>query len=455
LWGIRRVRKSLCLPAALALAVSLAPPAVPAVEAQERTISLVRDAEVEATIEMLVGPVFEAARVGTDQVSIYLVNDRRLNAFVAGGSNLFLNTGLLMATEDATEVIGVVAHETGHIAGGHLARMGTAMRRATAEAVLATILGAAVAAAGAPEVGTAMVLGGHSVAERGFLRFTRSQEQQADQAALTYMDRAGISARGLARFLRQLDSQTALAAAGIDPYLLTHPLTRERIAFVERHVAQSPHSDAPLAPGKVAAYERMKAKLEGFLDRPRDVLARYDGDDSLPGRYARAIAHFRVPELGRALELMDQLIAEHPDDPFFHELKGQMLFENGRMGEAIGPYREAVRLLPRSALIRFGLARAMIESGDASLLPAAAEQLEETVRIEPDNAAAWRQLGIALGRQGQEGVASLALAEYSLLMRRLDDARMHLRRAEARLEPGGRNWIRAQDLERAIEEAGG
>ncbi len=363
-------------------------------------MGLIRDAEIEATLRRLSAPIFEAAGLGADEVKIYIVNDDALNAFVAGGMNLFLNTGLIMRSENPSQLIGVIAHEAGHIAGGHLSRVPVAQKRAAAEMILATVLGAATAVIGAPALGTAIIAGGSTFAQGGLLRFSRSQEQAADQAGVSYLDRAGVPSSGLAEFFRILDNQNVLAVSRGNPFLQSHPLSRERMQFVEQHAAA--RQDLKTPPAWTAAHAVMVAKLRAFLQDPSAVLRSYQNDDSLAGRYARAIAHYRLPDLQQALAEIDALSADYPDNPYFYELKGQMLFENGQVQAAIAPYRESVRLAPGSALLRIGLAQALIETGDPAALRDAAGQLEEALQREPTNAAAWRLLGIAQGRDGRK-----------------------------------------------------
>jgi predicted Zn-dependent protease len=433
----------------LALAL-LAAALLPATTAQARSIGLIRDAEIEGTLRRYIAPIAEAAGLGADGVQMYIVNDDELNAFVAGGMNLFLNTGLLMRSQDASQVIGVIAHEVGHIAGGHLSRVGTAQRRAAAEMVLAAVLGAATAVV-APGLGTAIFAGGASFAQEGLMRFSRGQEQAADQAALTYLDRAGVPASGLAEFFRILETQNVLAVSRANPYVQSHPLTRERMQFVEAHAARQGGLSVP--PDWQMAHARMVAKLRAFLRDPREVLQTYQGDDSLVGRYARAIAHYRMPDLSRALAEIDALIADYPEDPYFRELKGQMLFENGRIEEAIAPYREAVRLAPEAPLLRIGLAQALIETDEPAAMANAIERLKEALQREPENASAWRLLGIAQGRHGQPGRSDLAFAEYALLIGKPDDARLYARRAENKIASSDPEWLRLQDILRVLEES--
>ena len=437
----------------LALVLGAALAFLPYGPARAAGISLIRDAEIEATLQQIAGPILDAAGLGRGSVRIYIVNDSQLNAFVAGGMNLFLNTGLIMRTEHAGQLAGVIAHEVGHISGGHLSRVGGAQRRAAAEMILATVLGAAAAVAGAPSLGTAIITGGQSYAQSGLVRFSRGQEQAADQAGVTYLERAGLSAAGLAEFFRVLENQNVLAVSRTDPYLQTHPLTRDRIRFVESQVAAEGGRFGELPAGWALAHRRMVVKLQAFLLDPREVLHRYRGHETLHGDYATAIALYRLPDLPAALAVIDDLLAEHPDDAYFHELKGQMLFENGRIEEAIAPYRKAVELRPDAPLLKVGLAQALIESGAPGANAEAITHLEEAVAREPTNASAWRLLGIAQGRDGLEGVSNLSLAEYALLIGEQDDARLYARRAEAKIDPSDPAWLRLQDVLRVIDES--
>ena len=425
-----------------------------AVPAEAARISLIRDAEIENTIGTYVTPLFAAAGLDAAAVSVNLVNDRRLNAFVAGGMMLFINTGLLLAAESPNQVIGVVAHETGHIAGGHLARSEEALRGATKATILAYVLGAAAIIAGAGEGGAAVIVGGQEIARQSILQYSRSQEQTADQFAVTVLERTGQSARGLLEFFETLSDQEALMASRQDPYLRTHPLTRERINFVRHHVATSAFTNASLPPEYAEMFRRMQAKLHGFLEPPAQTFARYpERDTSVEARYARAVAHYRRADLPRALAEIDSLIAARATDPFFHELKGQMLFENGRVGEAVESYRRAVELLPDAPLIRIGLAQALIETGDAAAQAEATDHLEAAVRQDREDEKAWRLLSIVYGRAGRTGMSALASAERELFAGRYADAVGFAKRASKRLPYGSPGQLRAEDIQRAAETA--
>lgn len=437
--------------ATLALALAL-----PASAQQQPKRSFIRDAEVENTIRAFANPLFQAAGLSPDAVRLHILVDPSLNAFVAGGQNMFFHTGLLTRAENANQLIGVIAHETGHIAGGHLARVQDAAGNMSTEAIVSMLLGAAVGAAtNRGDVGAAIALGGQELAVRNFLSYTRSEESSADQAAIKYLENTGQSAKGLEEFFDILGDQELLVAARQDPYVRTHPLTRDRVMFVRDAVAKSRHGGAPVRPEFIEMHRRMRAKLFAFIEPPARTFQRYkDTDNSIESRYARAVAAYRKPDLATALPLIDGLIAERPNDPYFHELKGQMLFENGRGAEALGPYKRAVELLPGNALMHLQLAQVQVEQEDSpALLAEAQKHLSRAVQLEPENHTAWRLLAIAYGRDGDEGMAAYAMAETTLLEGRVADTAYHVGKAERLLPKSGPVWLRLQDIKEQAAQA--
>ncbi len=428
----------------------LAPQAAPAAG-----ISLIRDAEIEHSIRVWATPIFDSAGLIAENVRIYLVNDRRINAFVAGGQNLFLHTGLLVKSQHPGQVIGVIAHEAGHISGGHLVRRHQAQRAAMAEAIIGTLLGAAVGiAAGRADVGMAGIGAGHTYAQRKLLAYSRTQESAADQAALRYLDANGISGRGLIEFLDIIGSVERRVTVANTPYLRTHPLNKERTQAVRAHVATSPYTDNNLPAEFEVQHRRMRGKLIGFMETPERVFRNYyrATDTSLEARYARAIAHYRKADMVQALRGIDALIAEQPEDPFYHELRGQMLYENGRAREALPSYERAVRLFPESGLMRIELAQALIELDERAADKAAIAHLNEGLRQEDENTHAWRLLAVAHGRGGNIGMTSLALAERAMVQGRKDEAMAQAVRAERLLPMGAPGWLRAQDIQFAAKK---
>ena len=447
--AIRLARAAALACVTLALILAASAPASP------QGMSLIRDAEIEDTIHTYAAPLLEAAGLGEGAVKLHIVNDPNINAFVAGGPNLFLSSGMLAAAEDPGEIIGVIAHEIGHIAGGHLVRTRDAMENASAEMILATVLAAGAIIAGEGEVGSAILSGGQAMAQQSFLRYSRTQEQSADQAAIRLLDRTGQSAEGLLRMFERLEERERLSLGEVNGYARSHPLTRERVRFVRDHVAGENRAGDAMSGAPSIAHRRMVAKLKGFLDSPEETFRAYPAEDeSTEARYARAIAHYRIPDLERALTVLDALLADHPDDPWFHELKGQVLFENGRVREAVAPYSRAVALKEDSALLRLGLARAQIETGDAALMASAIENLEAASRLEPKEPQHWYQLGIARGRAGERAASSLAFAEAAYLRGDADKAHYHATVAAEGLPHGSARWLRAEDIRNAAEQAG-
>ncbi len=412
-------------------------------------LPLIRDAEVEHTIRVYATPIFEAADLNPQSIDVFLVRDDSLNAFVAGGQNLFLHTGLLRSAEGPLQVMGVIAHEAGHIAGGHIAGRRQELQSSTAQMIASYVLGLATAVAtGRGDAASAVIAAGQGATIAGLLSYTRSQEGAADGAAVKYLERAGYSPRGLVEFMKTLEGQEVLLSGSQDPYLRTHPLTRDRIEFLKQALRESPHADkqAPTRLNKL--HRRMLAKLDGFLQPPRRTLREYESDNGVPARYARAIAHYRVPDLDAALPIIDGLIEEFPDDPYFHELKGQMLFEHGRLREALPAYEKAVALEPNSALLRLGLARVQIELNTPDLNQPALENLKQVLAEEPHNAFAWRLRAVAHGRAGDRGLTALSLAEARLAQGNVAEARQQAHRAQSLLDKHTPPWLRAQDIER-------
>lgn len=448
--------------AALAIAVNgLATPGLaPKAWAQDQSsrgpgLSVVRDSEIETLIRSLGAPLWHAAGLDPNGVTITLVNDRNLNAFVAGGQNLFIHTGLLLRTAHPGQIIGVIAHETGHISGGHLARLPEAYRNAFITTLIAMALGAGAAVAGGGGGGIgAAILGGSAMGQRNLFAFSRAQESAADQAGITLLEQTQQSPRGFLEFMEILANQEFLAVGRQDPYLRTHPMSQERVEFLRNQVALSRFADIPPPPDMILAHRRMKAKLYGFLEPPGNTLTRYpDSDKSMEARYARAIAHYRTPNLPVALPLIDGLLKEYPQDPYFHELRGQMLFENQRALEALPSYQKAVELAPAAGLLRMDLARVMIELNDPKLLKSARLHLAEAERLEPRVPSVWRLKATVLGREDKLGEAAAALAEEALMERRLYDARDQARRAIRLLPAGSISAVRAEDIEaEAIRE---
>ena len=407
----------------------------------------IRDAEIEHYVRGWVTPIFVAAKLDPYSVEINLIQSDQINAFVANGQRVFLYTGVLQAAHDPLEILGVVAHETGHIEGGHLARTQQALKDANRQAILAFLL--SVAAASAAGNGAAVgpaILGGQDMVGRAFLAYTRQQEQAADQAGVTLLIAAGYSPRGLLSFMETM-AQDPLQITGPDPYLQTHPLFPERVQALRQRVQGAATLNTPVSARIKAEFSRLQAKLEGFLDPVPKVLAHYPASDTSVGaRYARAVAYHRSGMLVQSLSEVDALLGLSPDDPYYLELKGQVLLENGRVADAIAPYARAVKVAPDEPLIRVGLASALIATDDPALMRDAVTQLTTSFNLDNRNSEAWRLLAVAYGRTGDLGQSALASSEQALLEGSKEEAQRFADLASRRLSKGSPGYLRAQDI---------
>lgn len=414
---------------------------------------LIRDTEVENSIRTFETPLLEAANLDPAAFEIHIVNEKSLNAFVAGGQKMFIHTGLILRAQNVNQLVGVMAHETGHIAGGHLARLQQAFEDASNEAIIATVLGVAAGVlAGRSDVAAGAAAAGQDVALKNLLTFSRGQESAADQAGVTFLNKTQQSSRGFLEFMEILGQQELWVIERQDPYVRTHPVNQERISFLREQVEKSPYSDVPIRPEYVLMFKRIQAKLYAFLEAPVRTLARYKADDtSIEARMARAIAYYKKPDLANALPLIDGLISEYPKDAYFYELKGQFLFENGRIGEAKDVLTAAVKLMPDAPLIQISLAQAQLETNDDRYLPEATKALTQALSREKENALGWRLLSVAYGRQGNQGMTAYAMAEYAMLTGNLPEASYHADHADKLLPRGSAAWLAVQDLKSSID----
>lgn len=429
-------------------ALALASAAVTCLPASAMAASLIRDTEIEQTLRAYSDPIFKKAGLTPSSISMYIVNDDAINAFVMGGSNVFINTGLIMQSDTPEMLIGVIAHETGHISGGHLVRTTSEMERAQLQALLGTLLGAAAMAGGAGDVGAAVMSGSQNIAMRNMYSFTRANEEAADQAALSFLDELGISASGMLQMFEILRKQEyRKIGSDSDPYTRTHPLSKERIMHMRNHIAQSPIPAGKVPEEYKQLQQRMLGKLEGFLDEPIRILERYPASDtSIRARYARAVAYHRLIETDKAIAELDALLEQSPDDPYFNELKGQILFESGQMDGARMAYSKAIELMPDAPLIRAELGRVLLAGENAADLPAAIHALEYATSADKRNPQAWRLLATAYGRDNRLALSHLALAEEAVLLNKPEQAIAQLDTANNYIEVGSPSQLRAQDL---------
>ncbi len=433
---------------AAGLALSFLAGSIPA---QARGIPLIRDAEIEQLLRDYAAPVLRAAKLAKQNVRIVIINDRSFNAFVMDGRHIFINAGTLMEAKTPNEIIGILAHETGHLAGGHLSRLRERLAAAQTQSIIAMIagVGAAVAAgrAGGGNAGMGAILGPQEIIRRSLLSYVRTQEDQADHAAVNFLNATGQSPKGMYDTFKRMSSDTLFKAQGVDPYVQTHPMPADRVAALETVAKSSPYWSKHDSAELQQRHDLMRAKLAGFLDRSDTVARRYPlNDHSLAARYARAIATYRRADVRKAIEEIDELIHAQPGNPYFHELKGQALLESGRGAEAIAPLRRAVQLAPRPALIQIMLGQALISTGNTKNADEAVSLLRSALTQEPEASGAYSQLAMAYGKKGDLAHADLASAEAAFYRGDYSAATMLATRAKTRLPVGSPAWVRADDI---------
>jgi predicted Zn-dependent protease len=446
--------RALALLSAFALGCAGGGPAPEQARAQEqatRGLPIIRDTEIEQLMRDYASPILKAAGLAKQNVKVVILNNRAFNAFVMDGRHIFINAGALFDAKTPNEVIGVFAHETGHLAGGHLLKLREQLATAQTASIIALLLGVGAAVAGARSGGGGAAAGAivapQSAIQRSLLAYVRTQEDQADHAGVKFLTATGQSARGMLDLFKRLTNEGLFNSRYIDPYLQSHPMPPERVAALEQIARASPYFERKDSPELQLRHDLMRAKLAGFLDRPDTVMRRYPiGDHSLPARYARAIATYRHGNLQDALGQIDGLIQSEPNNAYFYELKGQALLEGGHPAEAIAPLRRAVTLAHGAPLIDIMLGQALIATNNTKNAEEAVPLLRAALRHEPEAPDAYAQLAMAYGRKGDLAQADLAAAQAAFNRGDIKTAAQLAARAKTRLPVGSPAWVQADDI---------
>ena len=417
-------------------------------------LALIRDAEIEGLLRNFSRPIFKTARIDANSVKVYVIADDQINAFVAGGQRIFINTGLITKARSPSEIIGVLAHESGHIAGGHLARLNNEMAQASAERIIGMLIGAAAvvggAAAGvngAAQAGSGIMAGTQGIAQRNLLAYQRSMEAAADQAALKFLLATKQSPAGMLSLFQKLMNDSLASLDRADPYLFSHPMPLDRIRTLEQEAHKSPYFAKADDPGLVLRLSLAKAKLSGFMDSPQKVFQRYPtSDNSLSARYARSIAMFRRGDIRNAMPIIDGLTKELPQNPYFWELKAQAFMENGQAVNGIPAIKKARELLPNNGLLTHLHAALLLSTEDPSKADEALSLLRLAKKTEPDMPVIYKDMSRAYGLKGDPARADLAAAEFAWATGDKKLALGKAKLAQERFKRGTPEWLRANDL---------
>jgi predicted Zn-dependent protease len=440
---------------ALAAAVAIATANIPACAqtGSSAGIPMIRDAEIEQLLRDYTAPIFRVAGLAQQNVQVVIINENVFNAFVMDAHRIFIFTGALKQAKTPNELIGVLAHETGHIVGGHLSKMRQELANAQTAAIVAMLLGAGAMVAGAKSnsidmgnVGAAVLSAPQSYLQHSLLAYQRAQEEQADRAGVRFLTMTGQSAKGMYDTFKRFADEMMFTAAYIDPYVQNHPMPAERMAALAELV-KTPYWNKKDPPELQFRHDMMRAKLYGFTERAESVLRRYPlSDTSLPARYARAIVAYRFGNLRSAITQIDGLIAAMPKYPYFYELEGQALLENGHPMEAIAPLRRAVELAPSPALIQILLGQALIATNNPKMTKEAIPLLRAALAKEPESGDAYEQLAMAYGHTGDLADADLASAQAAFARGDNKTARELAARAKTRFPIGSPGWVKADDI---------
>ena len=418
--------------------------------AAQSSPTILRDAETEQLLQDMVDPLAEAAGLQPGAVEVVLVSDPSINAFVAGGQRIYVHSGLINAADTANEVQGVLAHELGHITGGHVISIYDGYGKAAKISLLSTLVGIAAALAGAGEAAMGAMALGQQAALGTFLTFSRTQESAADAAGAQYLSKAGITGKGSIAFFEKLRNQEFRYGRNQDDeatFARTHPLSGDRIARLEADYRADPAWERAPDADQQARFERVKAKLYGYLAEPAQTLNAYPPYlNGVPARYARAYAYHKDARITQALEDTDALVAGDPDNPYFLELRGQILLESGRPEEALESLRRAVELSGNAPLIASTFGHALLATEDKSHLEEAERVLRAAVARDRENPFAWYQLGMVYGARGDIPRAQLASAEQQIMSGRPREALQNAEAAVRTLPHGSPDWIRAGDV---------
>jgi predicted Zn-dependent protease len=450
-----RKQTSRLIAATVSAALALAPVS-PAISQENKGPPVLRDTESEQLLREYARPVLRAAGLEKQNIQIVIINDSAFNAFVADGRRIFVNYGAIMQSETPNQLIGVMAHETGHLAGGHLAKLREQLAQAQTQMIIAMLLGAGALVAGArsnnpgnglANVGAAAVAGPQEMIRRTLLSYQRQQEENADRAGVKFLAASGQSAKGMYETFKRFTNDSLFAARGADPYLQSHPMPADRVAALEELARSSPYWDKKDDPALQLRHDMMRAKISAFMERQDTVYRRYPlSNDSAPARYARAITTYLHGDLRSAMAQIDALIQAQPSNPYFYELRGQALLESGKAADAIPPLHKALQLSNNAPLIEMLLGQALVGTDNKAHTDEAISILRAAVTRETEAPLGYTQLAMAYGRKGDYAEADLASAQAAFLRGDNRTARELASRAKTRFAIGTPGWVRADDI---------
>jgi predicted Zn-dependent protease len=400
---------------------------------------ILSDSETEFVIRKLIAPILKVARINPKTLNLYIILDNSVNAFVIGGNNLFINTGLITTFNNPDALKGVVAHELGHVTGNHVAMRQSQVQELMSQSILVNLLGAAAIIGGAGEVGSALIAGGMHTLQGNYLRYSRFQETAADNAAIKYLHDSHNTIKGLIQVFEHFEQESLRLREHINPYMLTHPMSNDRLSFT-RQFLKNENDTYQSSNQEKMEYAQIVAKLRGFTI-PLESFSDKNIQDLPPSAqlYAKSIILYRKAKFKAAINILDQLINQsQPNEAFLYELKGQFLFESGNNTDAINSYKKAITILPDNPLILAEYAVVLVNASNTAsgthkqhILEEAITTLQKVLSLRLNNHPyVYRQLAVAYGKLGKLGYSNLMLAEEALLLHNFQEAKKFTKLAE-------------------------
>ena len=414
-----------------------------------QNLNIVRDAEIENFFHDLSFPIVESSTIKGTKINFYLDKQNYINAFVTSGPKIFITTELLIKTNSVDQIAGVIAHEIGHITGGHLSKRYNAYEDSMFTTMISSILAVGAIAAGSPSAGSAILMGGEHIRNQQILSFSRNQESYADQTAIKLLKKSNYSVKGLYELFEILERKERFSK--INPYNQTHPLSIERKRVIEDHIDYKENIESNYLLNE--RLKLIKAKLIGYTTKKERFNIYYPVDrNSLESWYARSIHYYLNGDIDKALIFIDKCINQKKENPYFYELKGQILYENGRSLLAINSYKEAIKYKNDEKHFYLAISKAIYTQKDIRLYDEGISFLKKYINEEDFPIEAWHYLGLYYGKMGKYVLSSLALAEKFLLLNDIKNAKLQLQKAKKKDIPNGKYISKINDLKYLIEQ---
>lgn len=408
--------------------------------------TLINDTEIEKEITNIIMPIAKAADIPENRLKIYIVRDDSFNAFVRGGEDIFVYTGLLKQIKNPNALRAVVAHELGHTIGGHMVQISQRMHDEIVRALIIQTLGVGLMVAGGnPSAGAGVMAGATGIAQQSLLSFSRDEERMADDMAIDLMIRANQNPNGLIEVFEQMRDISGEFESRINPNRINHPLTSERMNNAKLKISKLkkiPTQQKSAIAQENKNYEILRAKLIGYLDTDKNVIIKYPyTDKSDAAIYARAIANMQSGNLDTAKTGTQTLIARNPNNPYYYELLGDIEYQYGAYDDSVASYEKSLKLTKNAPQIETALALVLSERNKLGDKERAKELCKRVILTEPSPLSYW-----ILARVTDGGESDWAMAEYYNMNGDKKNAKKYAKSAQKKSKKDSPEYIKSEDI---------